>query len=145
MPNRADDDPDNEPSSPACSMHEADAAYMGYAGTGELIACLNELLAAVRSGEPLTVEDAAAASDLLARHLVKLGAPPSPTDALGLVGSTGRGEDPGSARNRVMRMVCEMLPRVRDETLHADLDKVLRWHEAVGDIDRSGPARSPNK
>lgn len=144
MPNRAEDDPDNEPSSPACSMHEADAAYMGYAGTGELIAFLNELLVAVRSGEPLTAEDAAA-SDLLVRHLAELGAPPSPTKTSGRIGSTGRVEDLDDVRNRVMRMVREMLPRVRDETLHADLGKLLRWHEAAGGIDRSGPATSSTK
>jgi hypothetical protein len=37
-----------ELSSPACSMHEADPAYMGYAGKHELVALLDELLEAER-------------------------------------------------------------------------------------------------
>ena len=36
MTNQSDDDPAVEFSSPACSMHEADDAYMGYAGKDEL-------------------------------------------------------------------------------------------------------------
>ncbi|HMK87695.1 MAG TPA: hypothetical protein VK437_17150 [Steroidobacteraceae bacterium] len=35
---------EGEFSSPACSMHEAPDAYMGYADTAELTALLNELL-----------------------------------------------------------------------------------------------------
>jgi hypothetical protein len=38
MTGRPDDDPDVEFSSPACAMHEADDAYIGYVGTEELIA-----------------------------------------------------------------------------------------------------------
>jgi hypothetical protein len=46
MTNPTDDDPPVELSSPACAMHEADDAYMGYAGKDELVAFLNALLEA---------------------------------------------------------------------------------------------------
>jgi hypothetical protein len=61
MTNRSDAEPAVEVSSPACSMHEADEAYMGYAGKDELIAFLNELLEAERAGARVTLESARAA------------------------------------------------------------------------------------
>src|SRR6266404_2593783 len=48
----------SEPSSPACSMHEADDAYMGYAGKEEVTAILTELLEAERAGVRVTHESA---------------------------------------------------------------------------------------
>ena len=54
MTSRKDNVPTNEPSSPACSMHEADDAYMGYAGRKELTAILTELLEAERAGVRVT-------------------------------------------------------------------------------------------
>src|ERR1700756_830798 len=53
----------SEPSSPACSMHEADDAYMGYAGKTELTAILTELLEAERAGVRVTHESALTARD----------------------------------------------------------------------------------
>src|SRR5712691_2285698 len=58
MANRADDDPEVELSSPACAMHEADDAYMGYASKDELIAFLNGLLEAERAGARVTLQSA---------------------------------------------------------------------------------------
>jgi hypothetical protein len=49
MTNRSDDEPAAAASSPACSMHEADDAYMGYVVKDELIAFLSELLEAERA------------------------------------------------------------------------------------------------
>jgi hypothetical protein len=49
MTNRSEDEP-ADLSSAACSMPEADDAYMGYAGKAELAAFLNELLAGERAG-----------------------------------------------------------------------------------------------
>src|SRR5437762_3178489 len=60
MANR-NDGTEVELSSPACSMHEADDAYMGYAGRAELITLLNELLEAERAGARVTLESARAA------------------------------------------------------------------------------------
>src|SRR5712692_9550662 len=53
-----DNAPASEPSSPACSMHEADDAYMGSAGKEELTAILTELLEAERAGVRVTHETA---------------------------------------------------------------------------------------
>ena len=52
-----------EPSSPACAMHQADDAYMGYASRDELIAALEALLEAERAGARVTLETARAAGD----------------------------------------------------------------------------------
>lgn len=41
-----------EPASPACSAHEADDAYMGFASRAEIAAFLKELAAAERTGRP---------------------------------------------------------------------------------------------
>src|SRR5947199_10000158 len=96
MTSRKDNAPASEPSSPACSMHEADDAYMGYAGREELTAILTELLEAERAGVRVTHESALTARGgplgelmraiekdearwcaMLAGHLRMLGQPPS--------------------------------------------------------------------
>jgi hypothetical protein len=41
-----------EPASPACSAHEADDAYMGFASRPEIATFLKELAAAEQSGRP---------------------------------------------------------------------------------------------
>ncbi len=55
MTSRKDKASASEPSSPACSMHEADDAYMGYAGKEELTAILTDLLEAERAGVLVTM------------------------------------------------------------------------------------------
>jgi hypothetical protein len=154
MTNRADDDPADEVSSPACSMHEADDAYMGYAGKDELVAFLNELLEAERAGARVTLETARAGDGpiaalmttiqqdearwcaMLLRSVKALGAAPSPrigafydkamaiADLGARIGFLNRGQ------GWVVRKLRDMLPRVRDDRLHADLAEMLRSHEA---------------
>ena len=58
MTSRKDNAPASEPSSPACSMHEADDVYMGYAGKDELTAILTELLEVERAGVRVAHESA---------------------------------------------------------------------------------------
>lgn len=41
-----------QPASPACSAHEADDAYMGFATRAEIAAFLKELSAAEQAGRP---------------------------------------------------------------------------------------------
>lgn len=41
-----------KPASPACSAHEADDAYMGFASRDDLAAFLKELAAAEEAGRP---------------------------------------------------------------------------------------------
>jgi hypothetical protein len=155
MTNPTDDDLPVELSSPACAMHEADDAYMGYAGKDELIAFLNAFLEAERAGARVTLESAhAAGSDpiaelmraiqhdeahwcaMLARHIKVMGAIPSPMVGA-FHGKTMAIQDLGEriiflnrGQNWVVRKLREILPRVRDNLLHADLSEMLRSHEA---------------
>lgn len=71
MTNRSDAEPAVEVSSPACSMHEADEAYMGYASKDELVAFLNELLEAERAGARVTFESARAAGSAEIAELMR--------------------------------------------------------------------------
>jgi hypothetical protein len=155
MTNPTDDDPPLELSSPACAMHEADDAYMGYAGKDELIIFLNALLEAERAGARVTLESAHAAGSgpiaelmrtiqrdeahwcaMLARHIKALGATPSSTVG-SFHGKAMAIQDLGEriiflnrGQGWVVRKLGEMLPRVRGDQLHADLSEMLRSHEA---------------
>jgi hypothetical protein len=150
-----DDDRPVEVSSPACSMHEADDAYMGYAGKDELIIFLNELLEAERAGARVTLESARAAGNgpiaglmrsiqrdearwcgMLRRHLERAGQAPSSKvgafygKAMAIADLGERIAFLNRGQGWVVRKLREMLPRVRDDQLHADLTEMLRSHEA---------------
>lgn len=153
MANRMDDDP-VEVSSPACSMHEADDAYMGYADKDELVAFLNELLEAEHAGARVTLESARAAGSgpiaellrgiqhdeahwcgMLVGHIRAAGA--APTAKIGaFYGKAMAIADLGEriaflnrGQGWVVRKLRDMLPRVRLDQLHADLARMLRSHE----------------
>jgi hypothetical protein len=155
MTKRRDDEPDAEPASPACSMHEADRTYMGYADKAELIAFLNQLLEAERAGARVTAETAHAAESaviaalmrqieqdearwcaLLHRHLTALGETPSPKvgafydKAMAIAELGARIAFLNRGQGWVARKLREMLPRLSDDRLHADLTEMLRSHEA---------------
>jgi len=155
MTNRTDDDPEVEVSSPVCSMHEADDAYMGYAGRAELITFLNELLEAERAGARVTLESARAAGSgpiaelmrtiqrdearwcaMLLGHIKALGEVPSPKlgaffgEAMAIPDPAERITFLSRGQGWVVRKLREMLPRVRSDQLHADLSEMLRAHEA---------------
>jgi hypothetical protein len=100
-----------EPSSPACLAHEADDAYMGFAGRDELAAFLNELL---------EISQDARWRAMLLRHLEGLEGPAVPAECIALL-NRGQGW--------VVPMLTEMLPRVRDDALHRDLAEMLRAQE----------------
>ncbi len=144
-----------ETASPACSMHEADDTYMGFAGTGELTRFLNELLEAERAGARVTLESAREAGDapvaemmmevqrdevrwcaMLARHVKALGGTPSPTvgafhgKAMAIADLGARIAFLNRGQGWVVKKLREVLPRVRDDRLHADLSEMLRSHEA---------------
>lgn len=155
MTDPRDDDGTGEPASPACSMHEAADAYMGYADKDELVAFLNELLAAERAGARVCHESARQAGDgplaellrgiqrdearwcaLLIRHLKARAATPSPR-AGAFYGKAMAIADLGErivflnrGQGWVARKLREILPRLRDDRLHADLALMLRSHEA---------------
>ena len=155
MTSRNDNAADSEPSSPACSMHETDDAYMGYAGKEELAAILTELLEAERAGVRVTHESALAAGDgpvsdlmraiekdearwcaMLAGHLRMLGQPPSSKlgafyeKAMAISDLGERIAFLNRDQGWVVRRLRELLPRVRDNSLHTDLSEMLRSHEA---------------
>jgi hypothetical protein len=154
MTNQSEDEP-AKLSSPACSMPEADDTYMGYAGKAELVAFLNELLEAERAGARVTLMSAREAGigriaelmkaiqrdearwcAMLIRHLKAFGETPSAkvggfydkamaiTDLGERVAFLNRGQ------GWVVRKLREILPRVRDDQLHADFAEMLQSHEA---------------
>jgi Domain of unknown function (DUF6306) len=155
MTNRQNDDPAVEVSSPACSMHEAEDTYMGFAAKDELIAFLNELLEAERAGARVTLDSARTAGSaaiaemmaavqrdearwcaMLARHVKVLGGQPSAKTgafydkAMAVADLGERVAFLNRGQGWVVRKLREMLPRVRDERLHAELADMLRSHEA---------------
>jgi len=168
MTSRKDNASASEPSSPACSMHEADDAYMGYAGKEELTAILTELLEAERAGVRVTHESALTSRGgplgelmraiekdearwcaMLAGHLRMLGQPPSSKlgafyeNAMAISDLGERIAFLNRGQGWVVRKLRELLPRVRDNSLHADLSEMLRSHEAnialAAEVSRSAP------
>ena len=149
------DDETTEGASPACSMREADDAYMGYMAQDEVIAFLDQLLEAERAGARVTLESARAAgggplarlmSDIqrdesrwcamLARHLKTLGATPSPKvggfyeKAIAITDLGERTAFLNRGQGWVVRKLREALPQIRNDRLHAELTEMLRSHEA---------------
>jgi len=147
-------------------MHEADDAYMGYAGKEELTPILTELLEAERAGVRVTHESAltsrggplgelmrAVEKDqarwcaMLAGHLRTLGQPPSSKLGAFYEKAMAISDERIAFLNRgqdwVVRKLRELLPRVRDNSLHADLSEMLRSHEAniarATEVSRSAP------
>jgi nitronate monooxygenase len=141
--------------SPACSMHEVSDVYMGYAGKDELSAILNELLEAERAGAKVTLESAREAGPgplaelmravqgdesrwcaMLLRQLKALGRTPSTKtgafygNAMAIADLRERIAFLNRGQGWVVRKLREMLPRVRDGGLHADLSEMLLSHEA---------------
>jgi hypothetical protein len=165
MKNRSEDEP-AELSSPACLMSEAEDVYMGYAGKVELVTFLNELLEAEHAGAQVTLQTARAAAAgpvatlmraiqrdearwcaMLARHLHALGETPSVKvgafydRAMAIADLGERIAFLNRGQGWVVRKLREILPRVRDDRLHADFTEMLRSHEA--NIDLASGAASP--
>jgi hypothetical protein len=136
-------------------MHQADEAYMGYAGKDELVAFLNELLEAERAGARVTFETARAGGNaeiaelmraiqhdearwcgMLLRHLKALGNEPSSKvgafygKAMAIADLGERITFLNRGQGWVVRKLREMMPRVRDSQLHTDLTEMLQSHEA---------------
>ena len=124
---------------------------MGYAGKDELIPVLNELIEAERAGARVTLDSAREAGTgplaellltvqrdearwcaMLVGHLRKLGERPSTKTgafygkAMAIVDLRARITFLNRGQGWVVRKLREMLPRVRDDELHADLSAMLR-------------------
>lgn len=160
MTNSADEKP-VDVASPACAMHEVDAAYMGFLGESEVLSLLNELLEAERAGARVTFEsareagpgpvselmqnvhhDEARSCAMLMRQIERLGGTPS--EKLGAfygkamaIGDIGeRIVFLNRGQGWVVRKLKDNVARVRDDDLRADLLEMLRVHE--DNIGRAG-------
>lgn len=142
-----------EPSSPVCYAGEASDAYMGYATRDELIPFLIELLEAERAGARVGLKTAQETDDpamkalfqaiqkdeakwcrMLLRWIKHLEAQPS--CIVGAFFEKAMAVNPLPERVRflnrgqgwVVKKLREMLPKVRDDKLHADLKEMLESH-----------------
>lgn len=144
----------DELASSPCGAAEADDSYMGYAGRDEVLAALNELLEAERAGTKVAVASIAAAAEdfaalmrqvrddeahwceMLHRQIGRLGGTPS-TATGAFQGKAMAIADPlerlaylNRGQGWVVRKLEELLPRVRDDALHAELHAMLAGHRA---------------
>ena len=141
-------------SSPVCYANEASDQYAGYATREELIGFCNELLEAERAGARITARSASEAKDAGTRDLLRdiqkdearwcamllkwighLDGEPSSkvgafyekclafTDLKERIAFINRGQ------GWVVKKLREMLPKVRDDRMHADFKAMLVSHE----------------
>lgn len=152
-PKDAPQSPD-ESSSPVCYAREADDRYAGYASREELVAFLNELLEAERAGARITAYSATEAKDaglrkllrdiqkdetswcaMLSKWLAHLGAEASAKTGafyekcIAIPGLKERVAFINRGQGWVAKKLKEMLPKVRDDALHADFSAMLKSHE----------------
>jgi nitronate monooxygenase len=143
-----------ESASPVCYAREADDTYMGYAGRDELLAFLNELLEAERAGARVTARTASEASDpqtkalmrdiyrdearwcaMLLKWITQLEGEASPKVGAfyGKCMAIGELRERMAFLNRgqgwVAKKLREMLPKTRDDAMHADFAAMLKSHE----------------
>ena len=143
----------NPSASPVCYAHETDDAYAGYASREELIAFCNTLLEAERAGARIAARtsveaqnsaqselmrdlhrDEAACCSMLLKWISDLGgeasrctgsfyekclAIPEPVERIALI-NRGQGW--------VVRKLRGMLPKIRDDAMHADMKAILETH-----------------
>ncbi|HEY4545006.1 MAG TPA: DUF6306 domain-containing protein [Pedomonas sp.] len=150
------------PSSPVCYASEADDAYMGFATRDELVAALNELLEAERAGAYVaraSLNDAppemadllkSIAADearwcaMLTAQLERLSASPSAKrgafaeKAMAIADPHARLLFLNRGQNWVVRKLAELMPKVRDDALHAALREMSESH--VHNIDAAARA-----
>jgi len=140
--------------SPVCYADEAGNEYMGFATEDELLTILNELLEAERAGARVTARTAAETSDAAMATLMKqvyadearwcgmllgwvrrLGGTPSERvgafyeKAMAIAGIAERAAFINRGQGWVVRKLREILAKVRDDRLHADLADMLKAHE----------------
>ena len=143
-----------EPASPVCYASDSDDLYAGYASREELIAFCNLLLEAERAGARITARTAVESRDEPIRELLRAIHRDEAACCAMLLKWINRLSGEVSARtgdfyekclaipdlaeriafiNRgqawVARKLREMLPKIRDDAMHADLTAMLRIHE----------------
>jgi hypothetical protein len=141
--------------SPACSMAEADPAYMGYLPPAEIVERLNRLLEAERAGAKVLTalrrdhpdiagalagvhRDEARYAALLTKLVRGLGGEPSRKTGdfvgkvLALEGAKPRLELLNRGQGWVAKRLDEILPRIADDAIHAPLREMRdRHHENI--------------
>lgn len=140
--------------SPVCHAAQADDSYMGYASRDELLVALNELLEAERAGARVTLHSHKTASGLemeslmktihrdearwcamLGRQIKRLGGTPTRRcgafygKAMAIADPIDRLTFLNRGQAWVVRKLAALLPRVRDDSLHAALRKMHISHE----------------
>jgi nitronate monooxygenase len=140
--------------SPVCYASTADETYMGYADRDELLAFLNELLEAERAGARVAARTASETSDpklkslmrdiyrdearwcaMLLKWIGHLNGEASPRTGAFYEKCMAIGTLPertaflNRGQGWVARKLREMLPRTRDDALHADFADMLKSHE----------------
>jgi hypothetical protein len=145
--------------SPACSAHEMDDRYMGFAGREELLSALNELLEAERAGAQVALRTARQISDRAFEPLVmaiqhdkahwcsvltkaiqrlhgepiqKIGAFYEQAMAIGDISARLTFLDQGKAS--VVRKLEALLRTIRDDNIYAELKALLTSHEQNIDL-----------
>lgn len=143
-----------EVTSPVCYAREASDTYAGYASTGELLAFLREVLEVERADARIAARTASESSfaslttlmgdvhrdgarwcAMLLKWITHLGGTPSGrtgisyeeslavSDLLERVAFINQGQE------CVVRKIREILPRIRDDRMHADIREMLISHE----------------
>jgi nitronate monooxygenase len=140
--------------SPVCYANENNDEYAGYATGEELIAFCNGLLEAERAGARITARTSVEAQDLDMRDLLRSiqkdeahwcamllswiarldGSPSAKVGAfyekcLAIPDLRARAAFINRGQGWVVRKLREMLPRIRDEAMHADFKAMLEGHE----------------
>ena len=155
-------DQDSSNASPPCHATQAEDAYSGFLPREELIALLNTLAEAERAGVKVTQvmreeatdpetkalldhvrRDEARFCGMVSRLVERLGGLPS-TDtggfyekALAIEGFEARLAFLNRGQGWVVRKLREVLPKVRDDAMHAELKEMLATHETnIGACDR---------
>ncbi|QPI75482.1 DUF6306 domain-containing protein [Sphingobium sp. Cam5-1] len=143
----------NEPSSPVCYGAGADDQYMGFASRDEIVAALNELLEAERAGARIALASGRGSENvrfselmriiradeaywcaMLSRQIRGLGAVPSRRTgafygrAMDIVDPHERTLFLNRGQSWVVRKLQALMPRVRDEVLHMDLQRMAERH-----------------
>jgi nitronate monooxygenase len=141
--------------SPVCYVRESDDTYAGFASRDELIGFCNLLLEAERAGARITARmcvdasgaarrdllrsiqhDESACCAMLRKWILHLGgeAPDRTGDFYGKCLAIADPDERLAFVNRgqgwVVRKIREMLPKIHDGAMHADLKDMLKLHEA---------------
>lgn len=142
----------DDPASPVCYADQGSDLYMGYADRTEILAALNELLEAERAGARVTLHSKRGAGPTIAAlhraihmdeahwcrmlrlSIVSLGGTPSRRcgafygKAMAITDPVERFDFLNRGQNWVVRRLGALLPRIRDDALHAVLAEMRTRH-----------------